>query len=155
MSAIVIDGASLLAQVEGGLTLTDAERALEHEGLTLGLDGAPMGLTFADWLGAGAPGARPPWLDPADHLIAGIDATLPNGDVLSLRPAPRRAVGPDLVALFFGTHGRFGKVERAWIRVHPREGGRAAPHVFEAPATPPINAEAKLFDAIAKELGTK
>jgi alkyldihydroxyacetonephosphate synthase len=155
VSAIVIDGKSLLAEVEGGLTLAEAEASLAREKLTLGLEGAPMGSTFSEWISAGAPGAPRPWLDPVDHLIAGIAATLPRGERIVMKPAPRRAAGPDLVALFFGTKGRFGAIERVWLRVHPADGGRAAPHPFTLEEPPASRVEEALFDAIARELGAR
>jgi alkyldihydroxyacetonephosphate synthase len=152
VSRIVIDGASLLAHVEGGVTLDEAELALARERLTLGISGASGSSTIAAWLADGAPGAPSPWLDPADHLVAGIDATTPNGQRLSLRPAPRRAVGPDLVSLFVGTRGRFGTIDRVWLRVHPLDRERAAPHAFALVQPLPNEGEERLLEAVAREL---
>ena len=36
-------------------------------------------LTVADWLARGAPGAPTAFLDPADHLVAGLTARLADG----------------------------------------------------------------------------
>lgn len=126
---ITLDEPSLLACIEGGTTLNEAEQFLQTRGLTLGLERDPDTTPLAAWLSQGAPGARDPWRDPADHLLAGFDATLAGGRTVSVRPAPRRAVGPDLAALFVGMKDRYGKVDRAWMRVH-----RASSPRYEAPA---------------------
>jgi len=145
-----IDRASLLAEVNGATPLADVESALRASDLTLDLS-APFEGTVDAWIAAGAPGSRSPWLDPADHLIAGFVAKLLDGRELVVRPAPRRAVGPDLLALIFGTGGRFGELTSVWLRVHPREVNR--PETPFAHADPPVEAgEKTLWDAIAKVL---
>ena len=86
--------------------------------------------TVEAWLGAGAPGAPDPWEDPVDHLVAGYAVELPGGGALTIRPCPRRAVGPDLWSLFFGTRGKAGRIHS----VHLRARGAAA-HPLETPLT--------------------
>lgn len=150
MTVRSIDRASLLAEVDGTTSMIDVESALLASDLTLDLD-APFEGSVAAWIAAGAPGSRSPWLDPADHLIAGFVAKLADGRELVLRPAPRRAVGPDLLALIFGTGGRFGEITSAWLRVHPR--GVKRPAIPFEHADPPVEAgERALWDAIAKAL---
>jgi alkyldihydroxyacetonephosphate synthase len=151
---VTMDRSSLLALVEASTTLAAIEDALAKEGLTLGLAaGTERNVTLGAWLDEGAVGAPDPWLDPADHLIAGIEAVLHDGLRLDVRPAPRRAVGPDLMALLLGMRGRFGRIERAWLRVHRLDAPRPATHPFEGPRNPPVTeGEARLLDAIAREL---
>ena len=153
MSAgIVIDRVSLLADVPASLTLEACEAQLRTHGLTLGLEAADTSLTVGAWLARGAPGARDPWLDPADHLLAGLEAELHDGRVLTVRPSPRRAVGPDLVALVVGAEERFAKVTRAWLRVHPRDVTRPASPLAIA-RNPALNdGETALLAAIASAL---
>lgn len=155
---VAIDHASLLAHVEGGATLDAVETELAAQGLTLGLaQGAGEGaldVTVADWIARGIPGAASTFADPADHVIAGLEATLKNGDRLDVRPVPRRAVGPDLLALVLGGGGRLGRVDRAWIRVHRKDAARPRLPLPGVDLDPPVSdAEARLFDAIARELG--
>ncbi|HEY1697554.1 MAG TPA: FAD-binding protein [Polyangiaceae bacterium] len=116
-----LDRESLLACIDGDTLVGEAERSLQAEGLTLDATFPSTTTSLADWLAAGAPGSRDRWLDPADQLLAGLDATLEGGRHLAIRPAPRRAVGPDLTALLVGARGRFGRVDRAWMRVHRRD----------------------------------
>jgi alkyldihydroxyacetonephosphate synthase len=154
--SLTIDRASLLVRVPGAVTLAQVEEALSLEGLTLGL-GANMhdtSISIADWIARGAPGAPSPFADPADHLLAGLTATLANGRHLDIRPAPRRAVGPDLIALVFGARERFATLDRAWLRVHLKDAPRARPApVPAAAADAPLSAEeSALVDAIVREL---
>lgn len=150
-----IDRQSLLAEIAGTTLIGDAEDALRCEGLTLSIESLAdhEGLTIDAWLAEGAPGALDPWRDPADHLVAGLDATLANGEALSVRPAPRRAVGPDLVALVIGMRGRFATVTSAWLRVHPVGARKPATAAFIHPRNPPLaEGETALIEAIAREL---
>jgi alkyldihydroxyacetonephosphate synthase len=150
---LAIDRASLLAEIAGDVGLAAAEQKLRAEGLTLDLrDGGDASTTLAQWLAAGAPGSRDRWLDPVDQLLAGFTATLTGGQRLSVRPAPRRAVGPDLAALFLGMRGRFGHIDRAWMRVHPTGASRPTSTTFACDRDPPLSdGERALLDAISRE----
>jgi len=115
---IELDAKSLLVHARGTDRLVDLETALAKDGLTLDLRSVPdVTLDVATWLETGAEGARSAWLDPADHLVAGITTTH-----FTIRPAPRRAVGPDLLCLVLGAKklrgGRFVHIESVWLRVH-------------------------------------
>lgn len=150
---IDIDDVSLLVHVDGATTLDALEAALAPKGLTLGIEGHGAS-TVSAWLAAGAPGSASLFHDPADHLVAGITATLLNGERLTIAPAPRRAVGPDLVALIVGGHDRFAKVDDVHLRVF-RKDARLVREPLPAGVDldPPPNAgEAKMLDAIAHAL---
>jgi alkyldihydroxyacetonephosphate synthase len=153
-TTVEVDPKSLLARVGGATRVADLERRLEDEGLTLDVPFEAAGETVGDWLARGAPGARDRWLDPVDQLLAGLEASLVDGRVLRMRPAPRRAVGPDLSALFVGAGGRFGRIETVWLRVHPRGVARPVSAPFRLDREPPVSSEeARLLDEIAEQLG--
>lgn len=106
-----------LVEVEGTTELTEVEAYCSARGYTLALDTLAE-VSVATWIAEGTPGARSHYEDPADHVLAGLEGTLKNGKEIRIPPCPRRAAGPDWIALFAGQWGRFGKVSRAWIRVH-------------------------------------
>lgn len=128
-AAPVVDRDAQLVHASGDATLAQVERALGHAGLSLalGTGAPPESTTVATWIAAGAPGAMDPWLDPVDHLAAGFTARLGSGVEIEVRPAPRRAVGPDLFALFLGTGERAGAITSAWLRGHGPDRPRALP----------------------------
>jgi alkyldihydroxyacetonephosphate synthase len=87
-SILSIDEESGIAHVEVGATVSKLEAALIREGLTLRQDpplhpNATIGQSLPALGGA----------------LCGMEAVLPDGRALRIRPAPRRAVGPDLLAL--------------------------------------------------------
>jgi alkyldihydroxyacetonephosphate synthase len=148
-----IDRESLLVSVSGGTDLAALEARLNEADLTLDVRFGSPAPTVADWLARGAPGSRDPWQDPADQILAGVEATLIDGRRLRIPPAPRRSVGPDLTALLIGAEGRFGRVDRCWLRVHPRGVLRPTSAPFHCDTDPPVGAgEQELLDRIAREL---
>lgn len=151
---MMIDDVSLLALAEGDTTLAALEARLAARGLSIGFSvGAEIAsMTVADWIAKGMPGAPSAFADPASHVIAGLEGTV-GAHAIAIKPCPRRAVGPDLVALFVGTGGALGKVARAWLRVQRADAARPSlplPGVDLDPA--PSEAETRLVDALAREL---
>ncbi len=152
---IAIDVASLLVEVTADRGLHALETELAARGFTLGvaLADAGDGIAVGEWLAKGAPGAPSLFADPADHLLAGLEATLISGDRLEVRPGPRRAVGPDLTALLVGAQRRFGTIDRAWLRIHRRDARRPALPLPGGDLDPPLtDAETRLLDAIRSRL---
>jgi alkyldihydroxyacetonephosphate synthase len=143
-SGLSLDRESLLVHAKGSDRLSDLEVTLSLQGLTLDLEKIPDA-TVAAWLETGAEGARSAWLDPADHLVAGITTNR-----FSIKPAPRRAVGPDLLSLVLGAHARFVEIESVWLRVHRKDATRPAMSFDVAPGEPNDD-ERRLFDAIKTE----
>lgn len=151
-----IDHESRLATFSGKTTLGAANDALGACGLALDADvEVRKQQTLDAWIAAGLPGSPDPWDDPVDHTLAGVEASI--GDArLSLRPSPRRAIGPDFGALLVGQGGRFGSVERATLRVRPRAARPAPVLRYGAPRNPEENAtERHAWRDLEKELGTR
>ena len=150
-----LDPVSQLVTTRATFGLGELDRFLGAHGLTLGLaqDAAPLpSTTVGDWLSRGAPGAPDPWLDPADHLLAGYSVELPSGSALELPPGPRRAVGPDLSCLFLGTEGRAGTFRIAHLRARGARTPR--PLLTRIARNPPPSPEesewiARALDAVA------
>jgi hypothetical protein len=117
-----LDEHSLFADLDAELTLDEAENLLAHRGFTLGVRGGGF-ITLREWLVLGMPGTRSSWEDPVDHALVTLRARVGNG-IFQLPPAPRRAVGPDLMTFFVG-EGRVGGVERVTLRVHAIGSSRA------------------------------
>ncbi len=129
---LAFDDASMLAHVEAGASLADVEAALRERQLTLGMAEAeetPVGA----WLARGAPGARDRDADPVDQLVAGLSAVMADGRLLHIRPAPRRAVGPDLLGAFVGARGRLGVIASAHLVARPLTAQTLLAFRFDAP----------------------
>jgi len=111
-----LDIESQILHVEGGALVSTVECHLRARGLTLGAsDVLDPRQSVSDWLASGAPGARAHADDPVDQLVCGLDVVLPDGTELTIRPAPRRAVGPDLVPAFVGGRAALGVIVGAHL----------------------------------------
>lgn len=154
--SIRLDEISLLVEADGTESVADVEDFLGSKGLTLGFDvsAETAAMSVTEWIARGSPGAKPHFADPADHVLAGLSGTL--GDrTIEIRPGPRRAVGPDLVALFAGTGERLGRVTKAWIRAHRRDAERPLMELPRVDLDPPITeSESRLVDAIRAAMFT-
>lgn len=148
-----LDEASRLATIPTTMTLREVRERLPP-GWRLPLIAAvDEARSVGSWIEDGAHGAFDPWSDPCDHLIAGLRAVLPSGDELLIRPCPRRAAGPDLIALFAGAGGRFGRVEQVDLRVCAPDDPPARPLPFSGPRDPALTTgEATLAERIRSAL---
>lgn len=111
-----LDDESQTLHVDGGALVQSVEAHLRARGLTLGTrDELDPRLSVSEWLAKGAPGARAHADDPVDQLVCGLDVVLADGTPLTIRPAPRRAVGPDLVPAFVGGRACLGVIVGAHL----------------------------------------
>ncbi|MEO6602064.1 MAG: FAD-linked oxidase C-terminal domain-containing protein, partial [Polyangiaceae bacterium] len=118
--SFLIDDRSRLVEVDARLSLGAVEALLSRTGLSLGLDaGVNWSASVANWVSLGFPGATDSFSDPVAAHVTGFEASA-GGIQAHVRTAPRRATGPDLLALFAGTRGAIGVVERATLTVAPR-----------------------------------
>lgn len=154
MSILELDHESLLVHVRAHERFADVETGLIKHGLTLDVPSGYAG-TIGAWLATGAPGARSAWLDPADHLVAGFSAVLPGRPAITIRPAPRRAVGPDLLALVLGIgrEAHLPSLESVWLRVHRVGVARPTCEAFQDDNEPLTDDERSLYRAIEDALG--
>ncbi|HEX9823323.1 MAG TPA: FAD-binding oxidoreductase [Actinomycetota bacterium] len=121
---ISIDEESLAVTVEAGVLGGDLEDGLGERGLTLGhYPQSIMISTVGGWIAARSAGQASAGYGAIEDLILGLTAVLPGGLVVSLRPAPRSAAGPDLRQLFAGSEGTLGVVTEAVLSVSRRPSG--------------------------------
>lgn len=107
---VAFDRESQLVHAEGGAQLSDVEAAANQHGCTLGAHAEEMTLTVAEWISQTRSLFGTCGDDPTAQRVAGLDLQLVNGTRASIRPAPRRAVGPDLMSLFIGTENKAGHI---------------------------------------------
>lgn len=148
-----IDVLSGLARAPGDMPLAHVERALDAEGRTLGLEGPLPELDVNGFVASGMPGMPDAFDDPVEQRLAGFGAKALAGVELEQRPAPRRATGPDLAALFVGADGRFGSIEHAWLRAHVRTAPRARKLPFRGDSSPAVTpGETSVLEALTRAM---
>lgn len=113
-----LDRDSLLVHASATMGLRALETELAGHDLTLGLPALPD-VTVGAWLEAGCAGGRDPGVDPVAQTVAGLTAVLPSGAPLVIKPAPRRAVGPDLIGAFVGGGGALGTLLTVHLVMRP------------------------------------
>ncbi|MBK7402292.1 MAG: FAD-binding oxidoreductase [Myxococcales bacterium] len=153
-TAATADAESLLVHAPATATLAEVEAAARSIGASLRLDS--LDGTVGAYVDAGCPGAVDPFSDPVDHALAGLDAELPDGRILRVRPCPRRAVGPDLMALVEGAEGRFLRPLAAHLRVHPTGARAVSVGTLDVDRSPPVTpGERALLEHVQREVGTR
>ena len=151
--AFALDEMSQLAEVDARLSLGTVEALLSRSGFTLGVAGEPdWSASVATWIARGFPGSKDAWADPVASRVAGFEASA-GGVQARVRAAPRRATGPDLLALFAGTGTQIGAVERVTLAVNLRGTPEARVESFTWDRDPPLNAgETRAFELAKRAL---
>lgn len=121
-----IDKEARSARVQAGTVLEALDQKLTEQGLILGHD--PWTLPVATVGGAistDSMGYRGGIYGSMGEQVLGLEAVLPNGEVLRTRPVPKSSAGIDLDFLFIGGEGCFGIITEATVRIFPRPEKRA------------------------------
>ena len=125
MDAVVdVDRDSLMAVLQPGLRLPEADRALAAHGLTLGH--TPQSYEWATVGGcvatrsAGQTSTRHGRID---KNVLGVRLAAPAGELWTL-PVPSTAAGPSLRGLVVGSEGALGAITQVTLRVHPLPAAR-------------------------------
>ncbi len=96
------------------------ELELSHRGYSAG--NIPQSLycsTLGGWISTRAAGQFSTKYGKIEDMVLGMEVVLPDGNLLNIKPVPRRSVGPSLKDLFLGGEGALGIVTRATISIHP------------------------------------
>jgi alkyldihydroxyacetonephosphate synthase len=115
-----LDELSLVAESEAGIMGANLELELNHRGYSAG--NIPQSLycsTLGGWIATRAAGQFSTKYGKIEDMVLGMEVVLPDGNLLNIRPVPRRSVGPSLKDLFLGGEGSLGIVTRATISIHP------------------------------------
>jgi len=121
-----VDGASRSVRVEAGAVLESVEKRLNENGFILGHD--PWTLPVATIGGAistNSVGYRAGIYGSMGEQVLGLQAVLPNGEIVETRAVPKSSAGIDLKSLFIGGEGCFGVITGAAIKIFPMPEQRA------------------------------
>ena len=115
-----IDTEAHTARVEAGIVLESLDTTLSQSGFILGHDPWTVPVaTIGGAISTDSVGYRAGIYGSMGEQVLGLEAVLPNGEVLRTPPVAKRSVGINLNALLIGGEGCFGVVTEATIRIFP------------------------------------
>ncbi len=129
-----IDSVGFTMTAEAGVVLSRAKEAAREQGLLFPLSmGSEGSAQIGGALSTNAGGVAVLRYGTMRELVLGIEAVLPNGDVLSELKALRKDnTGYDLKALFLGAEGTLGVITAAVLKLFPEPRARATAWVAVA-----------------------
>ena len=118
---INVDTEAHTVRVEAGVVLESLDTTLSQSGFILGHDPWTVPVaTIGGAISTDSVGYRAGIYGSMGEQVLGLEAVLPNGEVLRTPSVSKRSVGIDLNALLIGGEGCFGVVTEATIRIFPK-----------------------------------
>ena len=115
-----VDETSLTARVQAGMMGDRCEAELNERGYSMGHLPQSIALsTVGGWVATRAAGQFSTRYGSIEDILLGLQVVLPDGRILNIKAAPRRAAGPDLRHLFLGAEGTLGIVTELTARILP------------------------------------
>jgi alkyldihydroxyacetonephosphate synthase len=117
---LALDEDNLHVSVGAGVMLARLEAWLHERGYTTGH--YPQSIELAQIGGLVATrssGQFSSKYGSIEDLVLGLEVVLADGEIVRMSPEPRRAVGPDLRALWIGSEGTLGVITEVTLKVIP------------------------------------
>jgi alkyldihydroxyacetonephosphate synthase len=127
-----VNETALTVTVQAGKRGDTFEKELQASGYSMGNFPQSIALsTVGGWVATRASGQFSTRYGSMEDMLIGFEAVLASGQVVRLRPAPRRATGPDLCGLLLGSEGTLAVLTELDLRIHPQaEHVRSAAYEF-------------------------
>src|SRR5688572_17482595 len=135
MNRIVeIDPAARSARAQAGVVLESLDQKLDEAGFILGHDPWTVPVaTIGGAISTNSVGYRAGIYGSMGEQVLGLEAVLPNGEILRTRAVSKHSAGLHLNALLIGAEGCFGIITEATVRIFPKPESRVfAGHLFSS-----------------------
>ncbi|MGH7829396.1 MAG: FAD-binding oxidoreductase, partial [Candidatus Binatia bacterium] len=121
-----VDTAARSARAQAGVVLEALENRLNEEGFILGHDPWTVPVaTVGGAISTNSIGYRGGIYGSMGEQVLGLEAVLPNGEILRTRAVPKSSTGINLNFLLVGGEGCFGIVTEATVKIFPQPESRA------------------------------
>lgn len=115
---IKLDAYNMMATVGCGMHLARLEELANEQGLTTGHCPQSQPLACLGGLTATRSiGQFSTYYGGIEDLVCGLEAVLPNGEVVRIRNVPRRSAGPDLRHMFIGSEGALAVITELTVKL--------------------------------------
>ncbi|HEV2122788.1 MAG TPA: FAD-binding oxidoreductase, partial [Chloroflexota bacterium] len=144
---LALDEANLAVTAQSGIVLGTLEAWLNERGYIGGhypqsIDVAHLGGLLA----TRSAGQFSTMYGNIEDLVLGLEAVLPDGEVVRIPDVPRRSAGPDLRHVWLGSEGAFGVITEVTLKIFPRPEERW----IGAYAVPSMRAGLSMIQAIVR-----
>ena len=113
-----IDDVNGLVTVQAGMNGGRFEEALNRQGWTAGHYPQSMYMsTVGGWAACRGAGQASSKYGKIEDIVVGLRAVMPDGEIMEIRPLPRRAVGPGLRDVLVGSEGALGIITELTLRI--------------------------------------
>ena len=108
----------MMATVQCGVPLCVLEEKVNKLGLTTGHCPQSQPMAYMGGLVATRSiGQFSTYYGGIEDMVCGLEAVLPNGEIIEIRPVPRRAAGPDLRHLIIGAEGTLAFMTEVTVKL--------------------------------------
>ena len=112
---------NLSATFLAGTNGMEAERLVAEQGFTIGHWPQSIELsTVGGWVATRASGQYSTGYGNIEDILLGLEAILPQGEILRSKLTPRASAGPDLRQLFLGSEGTLGLISEVTLALRPK-----------------------------------
>lgn len=120
-----IDKEARSARVQAGVVLESLDQKLDEAGFILGHDPWTVPVaTIGGAISTNSVGYRAGIYGSMGEQVLGLEAVLPNGEIVRTRAVSKHSAGLHLNSLFIGAEGCFGIITEATIRIFPKPATR-------------------------------